>query len=168
MIIVIGRWAPGRATGLGGRAGGARGRETLVGEAMPLRWDILHDEKFVHVIAEGPVTLKEMEEHFDALVVANALEYAKLFNASKGHPVFTDEEVMTLGARLSAYTATMKSGPLAVVGEGDTVQSNFRRFVNLSPSRRPARVFKNEAQARNWLKSMADQVTDQRSDKFFG
>lgn len=135
---------------------------------MSLRWDIRHDEKLVHVIAEGPVTLKELEGHFDALVVANALEYGKLFDASKAYPVFTDEDIMELGARLSAYTATMKSGPLAVVGEGELVQSNFRRFVNLSPSRRPARVFKNEAQARNWLQSMADQVTDQRSDKFYG
>jgi hypothetical protein len=48
------------------------------------------------------------------------------------------------------------------------VQSTFRRFINISPSRRPARVFRNEAQARNWLQSMADQVTDQRSDKFYG
>jgi hypothetical protein len=135
---------------------------------MPLRWDIRHDEKLVHIVAEGPVTMKELEAHFDALVVANALEYAKLFDATKGEPVYTDEEVMTLGARLSAYTATMKSGPLAVIGEGEVVQSTFRRFVNISPSRRPAKVFKNEAQARNWLKSMADQVTDQRSDKFYG
>jgi hypothetical protein len=135
---------------------------------MPLRWDIRHDERLVHVIAEGPVTLKELEAHFDALVVADALEYAKLFDAAKGEPVYTDDDIMTLGARLSAYTATMKSGPLAVIGEGEMVQSTFRRFVNISPSRRPARLFKNEAQARNGLTSMADQVADQRSDKFYG
>jgi len=135
---------------------------------MPLRWEIRHDEKLVHIIAEGQVTMKELEVHFDTLVVANALEYAKLFDATKGEPVYTDEEVMTLGARLSAYTATMKSGPLAVIGEGEVIQSTFRRFVNISPSRRPARVFKNEAQARNWLKTMADQVADQRSDKYYG
>ena len=40
---------------------------------MPLRWEILHSEKLIHVIAKGEVTLKEMEEHFDALVVTNAL-----------------------------------------------------------------------------------------------
>jgi hypothetical protein len=135
---------------------------------MPLRWEIRHDEKLVHIIAEGPVTLKELEAHFDAMVVADALAYAKLFDASKGHPVYTDEDVMALGARLSAYTATMKSGPLAVIGEGELTQSTFRRFVNISPSRRPARLFKNEAQARNWLATVADQVADQRSDNYFG
>src|SRR5664279_2929795 len=44
---------------------------------MPLRWEILHDQRLVHVVAEGPVTLKEMEAHFDALVVAEALPYCK-------------------------------------------------------------------------------------------
>ena len=40
---------------------------------MPLRWEILHPQKFVHIVAEGPVTLKEMEDHFDAIYIADAL-----------------------------------------------------------------------------------------------
>jgi hypothetical protein len=132
---------------------------------MPLRWEILHDEKLVHVIAEGPVTLKEMEAHFDALTVADALKYAKLFDATRVEPVYDDKDVMAMGARLSAYTAPMKSGPLAVVGKGESIEAVFRRFVNISPSRRPAKLFKNEAQARAWLKTVADQVADQRTDK---
>ena len=50
---------------------------------MPMHWTIHHPEKFVHIVAEGAVTLKEMEEHFDALVVANALAYSKLFDATR-------------------------------------------------------------------------------------
>jgi hypothetical protein len=45
---------------------------------MPLRWEIHHAEKLIHIVAEGKVTLKEMEEHFDALVVADVLSYALL------------------------------------------------------------------------------------------
>src|SRR5262245_27087143 len=102
---------------------------------MPMRWQILHDQKLVHIVAEGPVTLKEVEAHFDALVVENALPYCKLFIATNAQPVYTDADMMAMGARLSAYTATMKSGPLAVVGEGETVETTYRRFVNLSPSK---------------------------------
>lgn len=119
---------------------------------MPLRWEILHPQKLVHIVAEGPVTLKEMEDHFDALVVADVLSYAKLFDATLADPVYSDDDVMTMGARLSAYTATMASGPLAVVGLSGKVEVAFRRFVNVSPSKRPAALFKTEAEARAWLR----------------
>ena len=118
---------------------------------MPLRWEIFHDEKLVHIVAEGSMTLQDMEAHFDALVVANVLSYAKLFDATRGDPVYSDDDVMTMGARLSAYTSTFESGPLAVVGLSDEVQTVYKRFVNISPSKRPARLFKTEAEARAWL-----------------
>ena len=135
---------------------------------MPLRWEILHDQRLVHVIAEGPVTLKEMEAHFDALVVAEALPYSKLFDATAVLPVYDDDDVMAMGARLSAYTATMKSGPLAVVAADEGVHEVFKRFVNVSPSKRPARLFASEAEARAWLATVADQVADQRRERPFG
>ena len=135
---------------------------------MPLRWEILHDRKLVHIMAEGPVTLKDMEAHFDALVVADALPYAKLFNATAVQPAYDDDDVMAMGARLSGYTATMKSGPLAVVAADEAAREAFQRFVNVSPSRRPARLFATEAEARAWLATVADQVADQRQDKPFG
>lgn len=119
---------------------------------MPLRVEIYPDRRLVHVVAQGPVTIEDMEEHFDALVVANALPYAKLFNASLLEPVYDDQDVIRLGARLSAYTANFDSGPLAVVGRDEQVVGAFRRFVNISPSKRPARIFPTEAKALAWLR----------------
>lgn len=118
---------------------------------MPLHWEIFHPEKLVHVVVEGEVTLNEMEEHFDALVVANALGYSKLFDATRGKPVYDDADVMAMGARLSAYTSHFPSGPLAVVGRDESVIQAFKRFVNISPSKRPAALFKTEKKARAWL-----------------
>lgn len=123
---------------------------------MPLRWEILHPQKLIHVVAEGEVTLKEMEAHFDALVVANALSYAKLFDATLLKPVYDDNDVMALGARLSAYTSHFPSGPLAVVGSDESVVLAFKRFVNISPSKRPAALFKTEKKARAWLAEQAN------------
>jgi hypothetical protein len=122
---------------------------------MPLRWEILHPQKLVHIVADGPVTLKEMEEHFDAIMVADAMPYAKLFDATLAEPIFSDDDVMMMGARLSAYTATVASGPLAVIGQGVALQAAFKRFVNISPSRRPAALFKTEPEARAWLAAQA-------------
>lgn len=133
---------------------------------MPLKWKIFHDQKLVHIVAEGRVTLPEMEEHFDALAVADVLQYGKLFDASSADPVYTDDDVMAMGARLSAYTATLKSGPLAVIGLSNEARSAFRRFVNISPAKRPARLFTTEAEARAWLREVADQVDDQRTQPF--
>ncbi|SKA32367.1 hypothetical protein SAMN02745126_05228 [Enhydrobacter aerosaccus] len=125
---------------------------------MPLRVEILHPQKFVHIVAEGPVTLKEMEDHFDTIFLANAMSYAKLFDATRGQPVYDDNDVMTMGARLSAYTATLGSGPLAVVGKDDTIRATFKRFVNISPSTRPAAFFRTEARARAWLAEKANEA----------
>lgn len=125
---------------------------------MPLRWKIDHPEKFIHIVADGTVTLTDMEEHFDAIAVADAMGYAKLFDATRLAPIYSDDDVMAMGARLSAYTATLESGPLAVVGRSDEAQNAFRRFVNVSPSRRPARFFLSETEARAWLATQAPAV----------
>lgn len=125
---------------------------------MPLRWKIDHAEKFIHIVADGAVTLEDMEEHFDAIAVADAMGYAKLFDASRLDPVYSDDDVMAMGARLSAYTATLESGPLAVVGRSDEAVDAFRRFVNVSPSKRPARFFPSETDARTWLAAQAPAV----------
>ena len=133
---------------------------------MPLTWEIFHDQRLVRVIALGRVTLPEMEEHFDALAVADVLQYAKLFDASQADPIYTETDVMAMGARLSAYTATLKSGPLAVIGLNAKARSAFRLFVNISLARRPARLFRTEAEARAWLKEVGDQIDDQRTQPF--
>lgn len=125
---------------------------------MPLHWEILHPEKFVHIVAEGQVVLKEMEEHFDAIAVADAMGYAKLFDASRLDPVYSDNDVMMMGARLSAYTTEMETGPLAVIGLSDAVHIAFQRFVNISPAKRPARLFRTEAEARAWLHTQTDTI----------
>jgi hypothetical protein len=129
---------------------------------LPLRWTILHEQKLVHIVAEGIVTRQDIEEHFDAIVVANAMPYAKLFDATRAIPRYDDHDVLMMGARLSAYTATLESGPLAVIGQGDEVHTTFRRFVNISPSNRPAGFFATEAEARAWLRAQTQSPPDYR------
>ena len=113
---------------------------------MPLKWEIFHDQKLVHIIAEGRVTVPEMEEHFDALAVADVLQYGKLFDATTADPVYSDEDVMALGARLSAYTATLNSGPLAVIGLSE--QARSASFTASGPFRSASSGLTASSQAR--------------------
>lgn len=125
---------------------------------MPLRWTIDHPNRFVHIVAEGPVGLPDLEEHFDAIAAADAMGYAKLFDATGTDPVYSDDDVMLMGARLSAYTAEFESGPLAVIGTSAETAEAFHRFVNVSPSHRPAGFFATEPEARAWLATQRDAV----------
>lgn len=112
---------------------------------------ILHAHKLVEIVMDGPVALKDMEEHFDKIVLENAMGYAKLVDCTRAQPVYDEHDVLMMGARLSAYAATMDSGPLAVFGSSHEVNVAFARFVNMSPSKRQAGLFKTEGKARAWL-----------------
>jgi hypothetical protein len=119
---------------------------------MPLKWDILHRRRQVTIVAEGFIPLEEVEAYYDAMVVANALSYARLFDArglDDRHA--SDEDFMRFGARMSAYTAEFRFGPIAFVVGSKAVQEIIERCLNLAPADRPTRIFTSEAQARNWL-----------------
>lgn len=122
---------------------------------MALRWEIRHDLELVDSVAEGPVTREELEAHLDDVVIQNALRYKKLFDGTMLVPAYDDNDVLMMGARLSAYTANFDNGPLALVGTRPEVVEAFRRFVNISPSDRPAAVFADRASALAWLEEKA-------------
>jgi hypothetical protein len=118
---------------------------------MPIRWKISHPERLVVATTDGDVTLKDIEDYLDAVVVGEATSYAKLFDATALQPVATDEEVMLLGARMRAYMATWPGGPVAFVATTPPAREFIARFLNLSGGTRPANVFTSIAEARRWL-----------------
>ena len=75
-----------------------------VGE-LAVDYRIDHEKGFVTVRAHGPIVLQELLDYFDALVVQNAMGYPKLFDAREAIPRLSDDDVMELGARVSAYAA---------------------------------------------------------------
>lgn len=86
------------------------------------------------------------------MVVADALSYARLFDARKLEDKHaSDEDFMRFGARMSAYTAEFKFGPIAFVVESQGVRSVIERCLNLAPADRPMEIFGSEMQARRWL-----------------
>jgi hypothetical protein len=123
---------------------------------VPITWKIRAEERLVDARADGPVTLQNIIDYLDAVVVANAQPYAKLFDAGTMELNLTDDEIMQLGARMSAYSSAFaEAGPLAFVASTLVVEGFAKRFLNVSSVRRPAKLFKTVEQARAWLATLS-------------
>jgi hypothetical protein len=118
---------------------------------MPLKWTIDHAQRMVRITAQGEVTLKQVEEYLDAVVVADAMPYAKLFDCTQMVTRATDDEMMELGARMRAYAGVMKSGPLCIVVATPEIFDYTRRYINLAQVDRPAQICRTVAEAEAWL-----------------
>jgi hypothetical protein len=123
---------------------------------MPLKWTISHPQRLVTIVADGHLPIEEIEECYDAMVVANALSYARLFDARKlDDEHASDEDFMRFGARMSAYTSEFKFGPIAFVVETKGVRAVIERCLNLAPADRPMGIFASMMQAQRWLEQQA-------------
>ena len=120
---------------------------------MPVDFEIDHAKEFVWVRAHGVVVLQDVLSYFDALVIQDAMAYPKLFDAREADPDFTDDDVMTLGARVSAYAAFDPRGPVAAVAVTRKVGDLLQRFMNLGGAQRPMRLFTTPEEARAWLEA---------------
>jgi hypothetical protein len=74
-----------------------------------------------------------------------------LFDASDIDPRASDDDVMMLGARMSAYGATLPGGPLAFVVTTRLAREFIDRYLNLTAAPRPVSIFPTAEEARSWL-----------------
>ena len=101
--------------------------------------------------AHGVVLLQEVLDYFDALVIQDAMPYRKLFDARAADPCFSDDDVMVLGARVSAYAAFDPRGPVGAVAVTKKAGDILQRFMNLGNAQRPMRLFATVECAQAWL-----------------
>ena len=118
---------------------------------MPIHWTISQADRLVKVSATGPVGLKDVECYLDAIVVAGAMDYAKLFDTTGMEASASDDDMMQLGARMQAYALTFTTGPIAFVVNELKAERYVRRYINLGTARRPTKIFKTVAAARKRL-----------------
>lgn len=118
---------------------------------MPIRYTIDHENRFVHAWVEGTIGLRDIEDFLDAIVVQDALPYRKLFDARNADGTYTDDDVMALAARASAYANMARRGPLAIVPRKNGPPDAAARFINLGKHEAPAKIFKSADEARKWL-----------------
>jgi len=118
---------------------------------LPVDYEIDHTKRFVRVKAHGVVVLQEILDYFDAVVVQGAMPYPKLFDARDAEPQLSDDDVMELGARVSAYAAYEPRGPIAAVATKPKAGEILQRFMNLGGADRPMRLFGSVEEAMAWL-----------------
>jgi hypothetical protein len=120
---------------------------------VPVQFTIDHDKRFVDVRGLGDVGLQDILDYFDALVTGDGMPYRKLIDMRGVMPRISDDEMMVLGARVSAYANLEPRGPIAVVSTAPESDIFIRRFMNLGGAKRPMRLFTSVDAARQWLQS---------------
>jgi len=116
-----------------------------------LRLVVDHGKPLVQVEASGRVVASEVFEHINQLELENALAYPKLIDARRMQVGFSAEEVMQFAAAISGLGAVELLGPLAVVATSDEATAMARRYIHLSASQRPAKLFNSLKKAERWL-----------------
>lgn len=125
---------------------------------MPIHWTISKPARLVVAVCKGAVTRKDIEGYLDAVVVADAMSYRKIFDATRGEIApggLSDDDMMALGARIRAYATTGEMGPLAIVASTPESFERAHLYAALSQARRPIKIFQELHEARQWLDAEA-------------
>jgi hypothetical protein len=119
---------------------------------MPVRFTIDHDKRYVEARADGETGLEDFENFLDTIVVQGALAYRKLVDTRGATSTLSEHDIMMMGARMSAYTASLgRRGAIAFVVASPSPDNIPTRVVNLARADRPAQVFQSVDKARKWL-----------------
>jgi hypothetical protein len=120
---------------------------------VPIAWTIDHSQRLLTAVCEGNVTLRDLEDYLDAVVVAGSMPYRKLFDGARGTSAISDEEMMLLGARIRAYHDDGPMGALAIVVATEHTHGLARLFGALAAADRPIKIFRDGRAAWRWLEA---------------
>jgi hypothetical protein len=118
---------------------------------MPITWTISHPSQLVVAVARDVVGLADMEDYLDNVMVAGAMSYRKIFDTTNGTLTLENTEMMALGARIRAYSATTPMGPLAIVAGTPKSYADARMYMTLASAERQMQLFQELTLARKWL-----------------
>ena len=118
---------------------------------MPLYWSIDSRRRLFTGVGEGDVSLGDVLALLEALVGARALSYRKLFDARAAQSIMTEEEMLTVCARVRACHDQGPIGTLAMVTTGEQTLRCARLLGVLAAADRPMKMFASPHAARLWL-----------------
>jgi hypothetical protein len=118
---------------------------------MPISFHIDHAKRHVSVEGTGIVTLDDILVYYEAMVVGEAMPYRKLFDASNCDLQLSDDDLMTLGAWVSAFSQFDPRGLIAVLYTSEPNENALRRYMNLGGAKRAVKIFRSRTRALKWL-----------------
>lgn len=79
------------------------------------------------------------------------MAYRKLIDGRTAVGRYDDNDVMAMGARMSAYATMGPRGALAMLPADNVSLELTERLINLGKEGRPAKAFRSIDDARTWL-----------------
>jgi hypothetical protein len=113
---------------------------------LPVDFKFDHEHRLVIATAHGRVVLQEILDYFDAVTLNEAASYAREMDAQ-----LSNDDVMVIGARVSAYAAYDPRGAVAAVAVTVEARDAVRRYMNFAGAKRPVHLFATMEEAREWL-----------------
>ena len=126
---------------------------------MPIRLAVDHPERNARAVCSGTVSREDLENYFDAVTVAGAGPYRKLFDMADADFAITDTDMLLVAARIRAYaqagaqSGRAPIGPVAIVAVSQKGVEQAELFAVLADADRPLLVFRTVAEAERWLAS---------------
>ena len=129
-----------------------------------LSWDISKSEGLVVIRGVGLFNLAFMTSFREAMRAEGAAGYRKLFDLSRADIQLSSDDLHTMVAR-TRLVDPVKSGPIAIMLGHEPPPLLVDMAVLLKSrlgNRRRLRLFTDEAEARQWLSSEAEQVNSEQ------
>ena len=122
---------------------------------MPIRLTVDHPGRNTRAVCSGTVSREDLENYFDAVSVAGAGPYPKLFDMADADFAIGDTDMLLIAARIRAYAQSGGEpiGPVAIVAVSQKGFEQAELFAVLADADRPLLVFRTVAEAEQWLKS---------------
>lgn len=119
---------------------------------MSLRWNFDHANKIVEVVLEGETKDVEAVIRFlDLVETEGAVPYGKLIDATKALAKIDNSRMAAIARRISTF---VDPGPLAILlPQGGPLEGHAKLFMMAVDVDSRARVFRTDAEAREWLLS---------------
>ena len=120
---------------------------------MPIRLTIDHPGRNARAVSSGTVSREDLENYFDAVSVAGAGPYPKLFDMADADFAIGDTDMLLIAARIRAYAQSGGEpiGPVAIVAVSQKGVDQAELFAVLATADRPLLVFRTVAEAEQWL-----------------
>jgi hypothetical protein len=116
---------------------------------MAIKLNISHPDRMVIGVATGALTVQDLDGFVAELATASAFRYRKIIDVMSATSGMTADELTSFSNRLQGVPK-QGNGPIAIV----TNEANgplARLFTKLTADDRPAGVFRNIREARDWL-----------------
>jgi hypothetical protein len=125
-----------------------------------LSWEIWKSERLVVVRGVGVFNLAFMTSFREVMRAEGAAGYPKLFDLSRADIQLSSDDLQTMVAR-TRLPDPVKSGPIAIMLGHEPPPLLVDMAILMKTrlgNRRRLRLFTDEAEARRWLSSEAEQI----------